>query len=102
MKCLALALFAACSGALAATPPGRAKSQPCMICHGQIGISITPDAPHLAGQPRIYLITQLKAFRSGKRTSPVMNIIAKPLKDADISDLAEWYSSLTIEAKEKP
>jgi cytochrome c553 len=104
VKGLALALFAAsCTGALAATPPpGRAKSRPCAVCHGQLGISITPDAPHLAGQPRIYLITQLKAFRSGKRMSPVMNIIAKPLKDADITDLAEWYSSLMIEAKEKP
>jgi cytochrome c553 len=44
----------------------------------------------------------LKAFRSGKRQSDVMNIMAKPLTDDDIAVLADWYSSIMIEAKEKP
>jgi cytochrome c553 len=103
VKRLAASLLAACSAcALAADPPpGRAKAQPCATCHGALGISVTPDAPHLAGQPRIYLAEQLKAFRSGKRRHEVMNVIAKPLSDDDIAALAEWYASIPIEAKEK-
>jgi len=104
VKRLALAFLAAsCACAPATTPssPGRAKAQACSVCHGPLGISNAPDAPHLAGQPRIYLLEQLKAFRSGRRRHEVMNVIAKPLTDADISNLADWYSSLKIEVREK-
>jgi cytochrome c553 len=98
-----LLLAAIASGTLAADPPpGRAKAQPCTPCHGALGIGVTPDAPHLAGQPRIYLAEQLKAFRSGKRGHEVMNVIARPLSDDDIAALSEWYASIPIEVKEKP
>lgn len=98
------ALVLACAGAcaLAADPPGRAKARPCATCHGPLGVSNAPDAPHLAGQPRIYLVEQLKAFRGGKRAHEVMGIIAKPLSDADIAELSEWYASIVIEARERP
>jgi cytochrome c553 len=77
---------------------GQEKSRSCMVCHGQLGISNVPNAPHLAGQPAIYLIEQLKAYRSGRRANEVMAVIARPLSDADIDDLAAWYSSIRIEA----
>ena len=64
------------------------------MCHGALGISVTPDAPHLAGQPAIYLAAQLRAYRSGARKHEVMAVMAKPLSDADIADLAAWYSSI--------
>ena len=83
----------------AGAPPGRAKAQPCSPCHGASGISTVPDAPNLAGQPRVYLVGQLKAFRSGARKSEVMNVIAKPLADDDIEQLADWFASIAIEAK---
>jgi cytochrome c553 len=83
-------------------PPGRAKAQPCSVCHGALGISALPDAPHLAAQPAMYLAQQLKAFRSGKRTHEVMNVIAKPLSDTDIDQLSEWYASIVVEARERP
>jgi cytochrome c553 len=95
-------LVASSACAPSTTPsPGRAKAQACSVCHGPLGISNAPDAPHLAGQPRIYFVEQLKAFRSGKRAHPVMNVIAKPLTDGDISNLADWYGSLKIEVREK-
>ena len=78
---------------------GRRKAQSCATCHGPVGISQLPNAPHLAGQPAIYLIEQLKAFRSGRRTHEVMNVVAKPLRDADINDLAAWYASIELTAK---
>jgi len=92
-------LTLATAGLAADPPPGKAKAQMCAACHGLLGIGTMPDTPNLAGQPRIYLVEQLKQFRSGKRGHEVMNVIAKPLTDADIADLAEWFASISVEAK---
>ena len=78
---------------------GEAKAQPCVACHGVDGISTQPNAPNLAGQPAIYLADQLRQFRSGKRPSEVMAVIAKPLSDADVDDLAAWFESIPVEVK---
>jgi cytochrome c553 len=71
----------------------------CITCHGMSGLSNIPDAPHLAGQPRIYLVAQMKAFRSGSRQHAVMNVIAKPLTDEDIEVTADWFSAVTLEVR---
>jgi cytochrome c553 len=78
---------------------GKAKAQPCSVCHGATGISVLPDAPNLAGQPEIYLSNQLRSYRGGERRHEVMSLVAKPLSDDDIADLAAWFSSIRIEAK---
>jgi cytochrome c553 len=57
-----------------------------------------PDAPHLAGQPAIYLSAQLRAYRAGERKHEVMAVIAKPLSNDDIAHLAAWYSSIRVQA----
>ena len=80
------------------TGTGRAKAQACAVCHGPAGISTQPDAPNLAGQPALYLATQLRAYRSGARKHEVMSVIAKPLTDDDIQQLAAWFSSIRVEA----
>lgn len=87
-------------GLAAAADPqaGRAKAAACAVCHGQNGISMVPNAPHLAGQPALYVEDQLRSYRSGKRAHEVMSLIAKPLSDADIEDLAAWFASIKIEA----
>jgi len=77
---------------------GRAKAQACTVCHGALGLSVTPDAPHLAGQPAIYVATQLRAYRSGARKHEVMAVMAKPLTDDDILNLAAWFNSIRVEA----
>jgi len=106
-ECVALlaaaVLVAAFSGpALADAAAGRGKAGACATCHGDNGISVQPNAPNLAGQPAIYLADQLRQFRSGKRPSEVMAVIAKSLSDGDIDDLAAWYASIAIEAKSPP
>lgn len=78
---------------------GKEKAQSCAVCHGVNGIAQMPNAPNLAGQPAPYLVDQLQNFRSGKRNHEVMTVIAKPLSDHDIADLAAWYASLKIEVK---
>ena len=78
---------------------GKTKAQSCAMCHGPNGISQMPGAPNLAGQSAMYVVQQLKNFRNGKRSSEIMNVIAKPLSDADISDLAAWFESIKIEVR---
>jgi cytochrome c553 len=94
-----------CAGVLCSLPglaadaaAGRVKAQQCAMCHGPAGISVTPDAPNLAGQPALYVATQLRAYRGGERKHEVMNLMAKPLTDADIDNLADWFASVRIEA----
>ena len=77
---------------------GKARAQACVVCHGALGLSTLPDAPNLAAQPAIYLSAQLRAFRNGERRHEVMNVIAKPLTDDDIDNLAAWFASVRIEA----
>lgn len=68
----------------------------CQTCHGIDGIATIPIAPHLAGESEIYLQTQLKAFRSGKREQEMMTVVASNLTDEDIANLAAWYASIEI------
>lgn len=95
---LFIALLAALPAGAQDITAGRAKAQACAVCHGPLGISSQPDAPHLAGQSAIYLSSQLKAYRSGARLHEVMAVMAKPLSDADIANLAAWYATIRIEA----
>lgn len=76
---------------------GQEKAAMCVTCHGAMGLSSMPNAPHLAGQPAIYTEEQLKHYRSGQRTHAVMEVIAKPLTNQEIANLAAWYASIPIE-----
>jgi len=90
-------------GVMAADPgAGRQKAQLCATCHGPKGLAAMPLTPNLAGQPEVYLSEQLKAYRSGKRQHEMMSLIAKPLSDDEIANLAAWYASLKVEVVETP
>ena len=80
---------------------GKSLAATCATCHGALGLSRLPNAPNLAGQPAIYLVEQLKNYRSGKRQNEVMNVIAKPLTDRQIDDLAAWYESIKFSVQEQ-
>jgi cytochrome c553 len=73
---------------------GKAKAAACAGCHGANGVSAVPSYPNLAGQKEAYLASSLKAFRDGTRKNATMNAMAKPLTDADIDNLAAYFSSL--------
>ena len=78
---------------------GKEKARACRVCHGIDGIAKIPIAPHLAGESQVYIETQLKAFRTGKREHEMMTVIAEGLSDEDISDLARWYSAIEISVR---
>ena len=71
---------------------GKAKSAACAGCHGAVGVSTVPTFPTLAGQHRDYLYHALKDYKSGKRTNPVMAGQVQTLTDADMLDLAAFFS----------
>ena len=99
----AIAAVAACFAAAAfAQPAAPEKARVCAPCHGPQGISVQPDAPNLAGQPRGYLAAQLAAYRSGRRSHEQMNVVAKALSEAEVQALADWYASIAIEVKVAP
>lgn len=92
-----VALLVAPAVSLAAdAKAGRTLAGQCQVCHGLDGIAKIPIAPHLAGESEMYLQTQLKAFRSGKREHEMMTVVAKDLTDQEIADLAAWYASIAI------
>ena len=80
---------------------GEKAAQSCLMCPGENGLSKMPGTPSLAGQPEIYLASQLKQFRDGKRHNEVMNVIAKPLSDEDIDNISAWFAQFEIELKKK-
>lgn len=87
---LALAGAAAAQGDASA---GKQKSAVCTACHGADGNSAAPVWPNIAGLGEVYIVRQLKAYKSGERQDPQMAPMAQPLSEQDMLDLAAYYSS---------
>lgn len=72
---------------------GKAKSTACAACHGADGVSAVPAFPKLAGQHRDYIYQVLKDYKAGKRKNPIMAGQVANLSDADMADLAAYFSA---------
>ena len=72
---------------------GATLALQCSICHGARGVSGT-NVPNLAGQYPDVVIKQLADYRSGDRTSSIMQALAKGLTERDVRDLAAYYAYL--------
>ena len=72
---------------------GHEKAQVCVACHGPQGNSTNPAVPSLAGQPHQFIVTALFLFREGNRKDPQMTPIAANLSNADLNDLATYFSA---------
>jgi cytochrome c553 len=76
---------------------GKVKTALCAACHGAKGIAVMGMYPNLAGQNEAYLVSALKAYRSKERNggmAAIMQMQAANLSDADIDDVAAYFSSL--------
>lgn len=93
---LALVLGPASAGAGDAKA-GRKAAIACQTCHGLDGVSKLPEAPNLSGQVEPYLVKALTEYRDGVRRNEIMNVVAKPLSDAEIADLAAYYSAIQVD-----
>lgn len=84
----------------AAVERGRAAAAPCAGCHGPAGKgNPATGAPDLTGQPAGYLRHQMLLFKAGSRSPGDANLttikaLMKGIPDAQLADLAAYYSSL--------
>ena len=92
---IAALCLAAAVPALADTPAKPARLGLCAACHGETGMAQIPDAPNLAGQRLDYLRAALKQYRDGRRDVALMKAAIGPISDAELDQLARWYSAQT-------
>ncbi len=77
---------------------GKKKTEACAACHGAGGISnANLPGPTLAGQNQTYLVQALTAYKTGKRSNPIMSGMAAQVNDGDIADIAAYYASQKCE-----
>ena len=69
---------------------GKARSEGCAMCHGDDGKADHP----IAGMDEVKFIQEMKAYQTGERTGRKMKKAVLGLSDADLADLAAYYSSL--------
>lgn len=105
MKSIATLLLAAfaLAPALGADAPAAAKpdlakgqaiaTQVCAACHTVDGSRGSPANPILQGQHPEYIVKQLTEFKAGKRKNPVMQGFASALSEADMKNVAAFYST---------
>ncbi|WP_052481119.1 c-type cytochrome [Gilvimarinus agarilyticus] len=72
---------------------GERKARVCMSCHGPGGVSRVASYPSLAGLQYDYIVTQLRAFKSGSRENPMMNAMVASLSDTDMQHLAAYFAA---------
>ncbi len=68
----------------------------CAACHAADGNSVISVNPKLAGQHPEYLEKQLTEFKSGKRANAVMSGMASTLSEAEMKEIATYFSSKKI------
>ena len=76
---------------------GRQKASMCVGCHNIPGYKTAFPAvyhvPRLDGQHAAYIVSALRAYKSGERKHPSMRAVAATLSDQDMADLAAFYAS---------
>jgi cytochrome c553 len=97
-KFIRLAAIAACS--LVATHAAgeddaatRKLAETCAPCHGPDGNSSNPAFPILAGQSWRYIYIELKDFKEGRRTDPVMSPMAANLTRDEMIALGNLFAA---------
>src|SRR5438552_17904618 len=110
LRAAVVAVALAAAAALAqndAAPPAaaRQKAEPCFACHGPNGNSENPLFPILAGQTWRYTYIQLKDFKEGRRSDPLMSPMAADLSRDDMIALGNFFAAqkpLPIKFKADP
>jgi cytochrome c553 len=72
---------------------GATLAMRCTMCHGARGLSHA-DTPNLAGQYAVVIYKQLRDYKTGARTSAIMQPLVAGLSDRDMRDLAAYYAYL--------
>ena len=76
------------------TENGKAIAEKkCDRCHGPGGVSDDPDTPHLAMQTAVYLLKQMRDYKSRVRDDKNMYKRVRKLDEQQMADIALWYES---------
>lgn len=99
MLCAATLLTLAMPARAAGDPQaGAQKNSMCQGCHGIPGWRTAyPEVysvPKLGGQHADYIVSALKAYKSGERSHPSMTGIVDSLAEQDMQDLAAYYATM--------
>jgi cytochrome c553 len=70
----------------------------CASCHGVNGNATLNGIPSLAAQPKLFLETQLVLIREGIRDIPSMQGTLNGFTDAELTELAAYYSEQPLAA----
>jgi cytochrome c553 len=71
----------------------RKLAEPCFACHGPDGNSSQAQYPILAGQSWRYVYIQLKDFKEGRRSDPLMTPMAASLSRDDMIALGNFFAA---------
>ena len=74
-------------------------NQTCINCHGPAGKGAA-SYPKISGKEIPYIIDKLETYRSGTKIGPnsaLMIMMAKPLTDEEIANLAEYLKDAKYE-----
>ena len=77
----------------AQSPATQQKAAACFACHGPNGNSESPLFPILAGQSWRYIYIQLKDFKEGRRSDPVMSPMVADLTRDDMIALGNFFAA---------
>ncbi len=84
-------LLVAC-GVAQAQPPAATLAA-CAACHGPGGNAAVAQFPSLAGQPKVFIETQLVLIREGLREVPSMKAVMTGMGDEEIVALARHFAA---------
>lgn len=74
---------------------GADKAYQCLGCHGSPTYgNVYPSyhVPRVGGQRAQYIVTALKAYKTGERSHPTMRAQAAPLSEQDMRDIAAYFA----------
>ncbi|HEY0721503.1 MAG TPA: c-type cytochrome [Gammaproteobacteria bacterium] len=91
-------------------------AQQCAVCHGKDGASTEHDFPIIGGLPKDYMITNMAAYKDKERPCPEHKIpsgpkkgqstdmcrIASELSEADVKELADYFSGKKFVSAKQP
>ncbi len=103
MKLFVILLVLIATNLIAADSVNGAKLyNKCTSCHGKDGLGKSSQkAPMIAGQYDWYIVAQVTAIKSGKRSNKnakkMVPFVSK-LSASDISDLAAYISTLPVKS----
>ena len=72
---------------------GEQTAKACAACHGADGNPASGQFPTLAGQTWRYLYVELKDFKEGRRSNPIMSPMAQPLSREDMIAVANFFAA---------